>query len=489
MELIVSMGVLVLLFALAGQVFNLTVQSTGQATALTEMNRFLRTFEQTLRDDLRHVEPGRSLILIQGNPVNAFWNQDGKDAAVSAGLKPDQPYPHVADPTREDANGNLIKPRADMLMFFTAREATSFAHRGKFAVPLAANIQQVVYGHAMLGEYVLGGGAYTFQPGPAAFPMNIGYPSPTIVSPAPAAQWHLARRSVLLSPTLMPAGTADALAAGSVARGLADPGVLAGGTDVDGNFVYDREVLQPFSFPGIWLGGNWYLPIIFQSCLDPQSAGFVKDMNVSPFARSRLDPTMPPQLGNRLGHYFLPNCASFKVEWALDRDSEFVNGRLDGMRELIWLDPGRFDPANVANENPLTPLREAERRAKTANNLVLADKLDTLRTRASLHPDELNSPVGYSLLDRFCGPLCVPGGAAGAAWNQLGQDAQGQPNRPNLAVFGASRLRFDLFGVKPPEIVEEDIFPSALRITIDLFDREGRFERPTRHVIVVPVGG
>ena len=43
-------------------------------------------------------------------------------------------------------------------------------------------------------------------------------------------------------------------------------------------------------------------------------------------ARCELDPTPPPQLPNGLGHYFLPNCASFKVEWALDPHSDFVGG-------------------------------------------------------------------------------------------------------------------------------------------------------------------
>jgi len=62
--LVVSIGILVLMMSLAGQVFNITVQSTGQATALTEAMQQLRAFERTLRDDLRSVQPGNSLILI-----------------------------------------------------------------------------------------------------------------------------------------------------------------------------------------------------------------------------------------------------------------------------------------------------------------------------------------------------------------------------------------------------------------------------------------
>ena len=66
------------------------------------------------------------------------------------------------------------------------------------------------------------------------------------------------------------------------------------------------------------------------------------------------------------------------------------------------------------------------------------------------------------------------------AWPELAPDA-----RPNLIVFGAARRRFGTVD----EEVPEDIFPGALRITIDVYDNQGRLQRPMRHVIVVPVGG
>src|SRR3990172_2314142 len=108
-ELVISMGILVLMMSLAGQVFNFTVQSTGQATALTEVMQQLRAFERTLRDDLRTVQPGNSLILIQGNPVSAYWTQSGKDADDDGDPSDAKGYPHAADPEREgqDGKGNL----------------------------------------------------------------------------------------------------------------------------------------------------------------------------------------------------------------------------------------------------------------------------------------------------------------------------------------------------------------------------------------------
>ena len=58
-ELVVSIGILVLVLTLASQVMTLSVDSTGQAKALTEVNQALRVLERTLREDLAGVSrPG-----------------------------------------------------------------------------------------------------------------------------------------------------------------------------------------------------------------------------------------------------------------------------------------------------------------------------------------------------------------------------------------------------------------------------------------------
>jgi type II secretory pathway pseudopilin PulG len=478
-ELVVSIGVLVLLFALAGQVFNLTIQSTGQATALTEVSQLIRAFENTVREDLKHVEPGRSMIVIQSNPVNAFWSQSHRDAArgeQGGSADPSRPYSFLADPAREDKRGGLTKPRADLLMVFSAREARSFAHRSSFSVPITSSVQQVVYGHAAMGEYVRAGGTtYRFEPGPAAFPEDVTtkYPSTTIVSQVPASDWHLARRSVVLLPTGDP----------TTSLSLDDPMVVRCETDIVEGFNYERQVLRPDIVLFNWSGGNawpgmdkWHLPAIFAK----QPGGTLQ--RAIPFARSALDPTPPADLRDLnsnpmlpLGQYFLPNCASFKVEWALDPRSELVAGRLDGVREPIWFDQGRYDPANAKTENPAGELIALADRAGAGT--PLNDALYDLLDNVSVHPDNMNA---YSLADRIHGTK-VQGerGVSANGWETLSSDG-----RPNLIVFGASRL-----DVTTGELVEEDLFPAALKITIDLYDREGRFDRPTRHVIVVPVGG
>ncbi len=476
------MGILVLMMSLVGQIFNITVQSTGQATALTEIMQQLRAFERTLREDLRTVQPGNSVILIQGNPVNAYWTQSGKDADDDGNPSNDKGYP--ADPEREqlDGSGNTVReaPRADILMIFTARPGTSFVEAG--TAPLTSNLQQVVYGHAELGEYVTSevpGEKYKFEPAPQAFPTDTqggaDYPSVSKVSPVPAAQWHLARRSVLLIPTDPPTALTPPVTF------LDDPRLLDCETDVIYNFRYEDTVLHPVDPQTTWGSQNpWYPPSVFGNTLNIPFQNWRK-----PYARSRLDPAPPALFATRIGHYLLPNCASFKVEWTLDPRSEFVAGRLDRTNEVFWFDPGdNGDPANaVRSPDPLRSLavRVAALRNGNAQCGATDNDVDVLcRNLNSLLIDRasLDFSPPYSLSDRFRG-LAYPG-APPDAWTRLSPD----PNRPNLVVFTALRP-----GASGSEPVFDPMFPGALRITIDVFDKEHRLERPIRYVMTIPIGG
>jgi len=496
-ELVISIGILILMLALAGQVFTITVRSTGQATALTETSQQLRMLEDTLRHDLRSVQPGQSLILIQGNPVNAYWTQSGKDSDIE-GIGPSKGYGHVSDPEREDANGNLVAPRADILMIFTSRKGASYVNPS-----VTGRIQQVVYGHAELGEYVpnpdagtTGAPPYIFDPDfatPAgvarsAFPVDLttNYPSPTMVSQVPAAQWHLARRSVLLLPTTTTATTPGSgfLTWGDLTApkksGLGSDEILGGSkvyADVVEGFRFEDIVLRPYDplSPPNWASEpQWFPPPVFGNTLDVPFAEWYR-----PYARSRLDLTPPPIYASRLGAYFLPNCASFKVEWSLDPKSPFVAGRLDGISEVFWIDPGDAgDDSRTSFKGP-DPLYSLQARieeldGKTdAASKKLAGTLRALLTESTQHADG----SAYSLSDRFRGPA-FPG--TNPNWTQLAPGG----TRPNLEIFTATRP-----GPSGSEPAPDDVWPGALRITVDVFDRERRLQRPIRHVMVIPVGG
>ena len=509
-ELVISIGILVLMMSLAGQVFNVTIRSTGQAIALTEINQSLRAFEESLREDLRQVQRGRSVMVIQGNPVNAYWTQGDKEADADG--DPLTTYNHTSDPHREDINGDLVSPRADMLMFYTARRGTSYVDPR-----VTSNLQQVVYGHAELGEYVPGGGAagpYQFVPlTDPFFPTEkfrgLDYPSPTEVMDIPASRWHLARRSVLYLPTVaprpptMPVGSEPLnfptqnngqpiIAPADVLVGAADvPRLLQGQVDVIGLASYEALVLRLLDPTA----GPWFLPPILAA-----PSGEIELANPT-FGRSQLDVTPPALLADRLGHYALPNCASFKVEWSLDPRSAFVAGRLDGIREVLWIDPGDNGVPGVAGSQP-DPLRSiadaierltAEGQTAPSTTRPSFDrKIANLRSMlydrsfdGSYDDDDTDRcselegyRCKYSLGDRFRGPNHSDSNQA-FAWPTLSPDGV----RANLVAFTATRP-----GPLGSEPVPDAIFPAALRITVDVYDDLGRLERPIRHVMIIPVG-
>ena len=431
-ELVVSVGVLVLMLALAGQVMNLTVKSTGQAKAITEVNQQLRIFEQTLREDLRCVDRSQSVMVIQGNPINSYWTSEGRQADDDG--DPSTGYPHMVDPEREDETGNLLPPRADVLVFFTSN-------------------RQVVYGHANLGEYTPGG---AFNPDPIrTFPSSGDYRT---VFRVPAERWHLARRSVFLSPSPAvplppPPGAPTALDDLRILRGETDViEYFSDGGPVVAGFNYEELVMTPVG------SRPWYLPRIFQGSV--------------PFARSELDLTPPPTVAYAVNQFFLPSCASFRVEWALDPHSEFVGGRLDEENEVYWFDPGALPPdPPPANREPhaLRSLLEA-----VANAIVI----DPPRGRrlSALLTDALGGNGSYSLQERF-------GGMDDVWLDDLWLYPTGNSDRrPYVAAF--RRQPSATGGLHE----KDDVLPAALRITIDVFDRKRRLDRPVRHVIVVSVG-
>lgn len=515
-ELVISMGILVLMLSLAGQVFTLTIQSTGQATALTESMQALRVFEQTLREDLRHVHPGRSLMVIQGNPVNAYWTTEGKATDPDGNPAQGDPYPHPIDPERDDPNGRLVPPRADVLMFFTERRATSFSASTVGSSPVTSNLQQVVYGHAELGDFVADPtdpsavNGFVFQEQfpaatagltPQAFPTEgsggAAYPSTERASVDPAENWHLARRSVLLLPTNSPACLPVAPYPAPITRLDDAPHgrLLNAESDLvcfDGKavagfppFTIENHLLLPQWDPtsGAPLGAPWFPPAIFGSVGQPYADWF------NPLKRSRLDPTPPPTLASRLAHYMLPRCASFKVEWSLNPRSEFVDGRLGSVGEMFWFDPGdNGDPADtVPSPDPLRALQDRVDGLRQTNRCrptepqedALCLQLENLLNTRTTHSDG----GFYSLSDRFR-TNGFPGADADA-WDPIGP--AGRSNPGNLVLFAASR---PLQPQLPNEriVVPDDVFPSALRITVDLFDKDRRLDKPIRHVMVIPVG-
>ena len=488
-ELIVSMGILVLMLTLAGQVMNFTTEATGQARALTEINQSLRVFEQTLREDLRYIQPGDSLILIQGNPINAYWTQSGREGDVDG--DPANGYPHVRDPERENpADSTLLNPpRADMLMFFTHRQAGNYVQyeyrdaTPGMRQPVTSGVQQVVYGHADVINFSRNGAHAADDP--FGYDLIAEFPSePTTVFPVPAARWHLARRVIHLLPLQ---SDPPPFAVGSPPWGSATDNILEGDDEYDGTDEADllgnhafltgkTDVLSAFNYEE-WVltpsdGPSGRFPFYWPKIFDHP--------DFPPFARSRIDPVPPPLIADRLGHYFLPHCASFKVEWALNPSDDFVGGRLDGERELYWCDPGAVDPLAQIENVILDPATEATR-ADTLEELVSLPLLGEIEWVP-------NSSGGWDVFDEQYSLRSRFGGGTHFSVDPWHAHDFGDEERPNLVVFTANRRQPAPRG-EVGELIPEDVFPVALRITVDMYDDEARLDRPIRHVIVVPVGG
>lgn len=463
-ELIVAVGVLALMLALAGQVFSVTSRSSGQATALTTVTHALRSLEKTLREDLRHVNKADSVMVIQSNPMSAYWTLSGRDAdsvGPEGRINPNDGYPHAADAEREIAAPGttgvriLTPPRADLLMFFSTRKASSRLWNGTIG-----QAQQVVYGHSIPTELrALPGGTYQSDFDAGAFPTD----GSLVLTPA--QDWHLARRSVILSEASSPV-VEDPRGTGPVSAWSDQPttlDILLGNQDVLGDFDYERQVLQLHPWPD-----GRYPPFL------PR----VLPLNGPVPVRSLVDLDPPAGASALLGHYFLPNCASFKVEWALDPNSEYVRGRLgpaleatvggrlDGEPEVYWIDMGRFPTSASYQDGAFQALFDAADRAEAAGDDARAWRLRQLLT------EEKGVEGGnyYSLVSRFQDT---------ENWNPFGGP------RPNTAIFKPlTRRETD----EAAPLVEDPIFPGALRITVDVFDDARRLERPIRHVMIIPIG-
>ena len=532
-ELIVSIGILALMMSMAGAVFHLTIKSTGQARAVTTVSQRLREFERELRADLRAIDPEATILVIVPAKINAYWTAAGRDGDdIEDEDGPANGYPHPKDPEREIVNPDpssdeliMPPPRADRLMFLTSRPAKSFIDP-----ELDSGLQMVTYGHAIIGEWSDASDEadehdwrwskqYQEEAGEernrrARFDNAVlieGEPQTVAghVFPIPAEKWHLARRSVLLVPyTLDPdnapyqpkfdpesddysvavafdldpcwpnkpgedpyeCSTSDSdfipltdeeKTKFALVQGRQD--VVAYNSDESGpfhinNILYDVDHNHDGNFPNNCAGGGLY-PV---EC-HPQW-----------YARSEIDLTPPALIASRLGHYFMPGVASFKVEFALDVPE------LRGLGEVLWIDPadlvhdgvggGEWSDEDLPEED-WSPTRQ---------------RIERLLTRVAEiegqgDQDEGEESERYkNIEDRFQGSdseFSCPMDDVPPAQRRFQPDpASGEP----MARW---------YSAGPDGVAPDPLFPVALRVTIDVYDDQLRLERPRRHVMVFEIGG
>ncbi len=199
-------------------------------------------------------------------------------------------------------------------------------------------------------------------------------------------------------------------------------------------------------------------------------------------ARSLIDPNPPVARAHRRPGFWVPNCASFKVEWTPN------DVRIDqsGLPEIVWIDPYKPTDStrfNQANLGPIGPAHLDEFN-------IIAQKV---RTTSAAAGEELWDHPDFSAASKLL-----------QAYNDL---------RPRFALNWDTGNRPDVVDLDPAMqgaqgnthswyardlSVEDGLFrttdlpgaqwPRALRITVDMYDDNGSFDRPVRHVFIMPVG-
>jgi type II secretory pathway pseudopilin PulG len=426
-ELIVSIGVLLLLITMAGSVFSLTLRSTGQAKGLTDISQRLRVFEQVLTGDLAAMPREDTKMVLVAHKTNGYWTS-GQKELDTANSPMAARIPGGGDPEREQWNATAdvlatALPRNDVLLFFTARDGASY-----LCPNVRSGTQMVLYGHAELGQLDQGGswrGA-----GPLAFDPYDVHASPSAPFPVPASDWHLARRSVVVANRWPDLATEADLVPYFASR-PGDAGLLNGTQDILGA---NPSHADPFSYHEEVGTGTVAVP-----------PGW--------YSRSRLDVAPPAAQAGRLGAYLLPNCASFKVEWALSLASlPDPNGVLRAF-PTAWVDPYR-DPDQLGNADD-----------KPDWVLILDKCLSAMQNAYGLNAEETVAFAAFHERVTWPQPNGRFRGSLTHAW---------YPEDPSS--FGLTE--------KDPD----PYFPAALRITVDVYDDTDRLERPIRHTMVISVG-
>jgi hypothetical protein len=570
--MIVAVALLMLVMGMASTVFKVTLEGSGRLQQLSEIDRSIRMFKNTLARELGAIDPQRSVLAIQGNVTPAYWTHEqyraGNGLAAGGtcltgdgnprngpecdrvdyprdpdrenptlGYAPTEPGGAVTaafDPEPADDHDPAL-PRADILMFVTnLPEARSFVNP---AVRSDGPVM-IVYNHA---EQLNNEDRWRLIP-TLTRPAN-GQPDLKDWQ-AVASDWHLARRAILLkeapdandmlaahvlSPT-NPAGNHylqdDAIYNGvyeglatpanvqpaewtslkKVAQGQVDyvlpctdqaPGDCPGIQD----FIFRYEVPDRFFGPDTasldWqrFDGN------ADGVVDIEFAG--KDFTINGgnkfrrglpafwLMRSHLDPTPTAANASSLSQYFLPHCASFKVEWTPNEI------RLDhaGLTEVVWIDAFK-EPDMLAV--PLTAV--IPKPAHLCEFDIVAQKMSPAPgVGLANHPVWGNngsypaSPLlegRQPLLPRF-----ALGGVSPLQMNVYDSNAGTDPVEPsfNTHVWFARDLAITTnpqTGQLAPATLDQvdPLWPRALRITIDLFDDTGQFQTPVRHTFILPVG-
>ncbi|MGE3182641.1 MAG: type II secretion system protein J [Phycisphaerae bacterium] len=500
-ELLVSLAVLTIALATVARVFTITSQAATQAAAYSEAQNWVRQFTFELKEDLRHIVPSESVLVIRGRKLPAALTPEDLEAGLyyrelvgsptgiiaSEDPRRDRGNPHTAGPNLGEPT-QYSDPCADLMMFITNRAQASQAPlrnlsttpgTPEFAMQTGAKFSPmlVVYGHGALADAVSDG--TRFVPAPASSWRHIATTNRLNQSVVPAQEWYLARRATLLiddpnaSLRTIASGAwyEDNLPAGSsLLCGLPGNNVSGGNSVVAGdaavlrlragrneqNILSEFGLLDAFDPPA---GAPAFLP-------DPAMVSPYGRFNAPPsfrgpdfqnlltlmypnVAQNNVDSTQlvatiirnpPADLKENLGLHALPGCAWFQVEILMPEDPRSNLGYRDPSPENVNVGANSFDPPRWRDVAP-------------GSTYIFVPDSPRNRQRVALQPGNTGGfPTrGYLAFGSMPDPV----------------DPQNRFRDPSDPAYKPIRM-----------------WPYGIRVTVRVFDPQGRLDQPLVRTIV-----
>ena len=475
-EMIVALAIMVVVLAVVSNVFSLTANTARTATAISDVENATRDLFIDLEQDFDGIDPTESILVLVGGTQVASRTQAELEAGLMWQVLVGDPrnVRSTFDP-RFNTNPEYSPPRNDIMMFITKRPGTSAApapqpnSNDEFQKALTSGApispQLVVYGHAALAQaYKTGGGTYDW-PGPGEWTSIVPRSGRSDdLSAIPVTRWHLARRATLLGAP--PNGaTTNWASVQTFVKELAKLGAVSANGQFAGDgmdYLNLRELLDDFSVDPLQpLRASMPLASPYEFSENGPNAGqtnvqwsnnardairyllFGNRTLGSPEVRNRHIATVientPPDLASNTAVQLLPGCAWFQVEFLMPEDPR--NSRVhpdaaqrDDMPRWVEIEPGQ------------TYVFVADRPEN--RDIVYSQWLDKPSNKGGNEPPPPGSRA------RMFANLIPPGAAPS------GGGAAGIP-----------------FGSKGTNRVIR-LWPYAVRVTVRVFDRDGRMESP-----------
>lgn len=487
-EMLVALAITAVALAVVAQIFGITTQTARTSAAISEVEAAVRSFGIQLESDLAGIDKTRSVLVLVGRTQPAARTAERLAAGLyyrelvgdPRAVPPD--YNPELDPVLDAAEREAYSdPRADLMMFFTHAPSPSRApasavlsNRNDQAEQLQRALQrgskvapvQVVYGHAAQTSVAIDSGGRLSYGALRHIADTQNSPLGGQISQIPASRWVLARRATLLVKGLNGASTNyDEGKQAFGGTGSGDPALPGAGRV--GEFA---RILRGYS-----RGAN---PNPADDRWAADAVGFDYDAFLSLF---NVAANVVPPLDS--------------ADWPAGRRPYLVtrsgplawtNARAVAAREAIYdvlyatqdSDPSGKRHVATVIDNPPAELQ-------TNLSLQALPGCAWFQVEFLLPEDPRNSldhplSTGRTDMARWCQVepgemyVFVPDNEQNRALVASDVNAQGQPEPGSRAADFAPRYPGDLSVAN--RIIR--MWPYAIRVTVRVFDSEGRLETP-----------